>query len=530
MNLLFSCVPYRATLPNTWYDSRRREIAAYVSNRLGILSLANIALAILFAGRNNPLIWITGWSQTTFLALHRWTSRVAVLQAVVHSIIYTVTYFWDGAAAAYRTEAAKPYYWWGIIATVALALAMAHAALPLRQRWYESFLISHVGLTILALVGCWYHIYQEFFHRWGYEVWLYLAFAFWAFDRLARLVRLATWVLFYQNRDGMTASAELIAEGAFIKITFRLRESWTVGPGQHVFLYGLSGFRVWENHPLSIAGWHDGSSSLTSGAMGRRADGASATPIDRLGAGDVEKAVITTVSPGTDGEAKSENSSGDRDSKSDETHSTANVHPSRSISFLVRPQRGMTQILQRRLSRQTPLSSLSMTIMAEGPYGHLADGAKTADHILCIAGGIGITGCLGYVQQYLSERFHQSSDRQGRGSNSVRSMTRATELTLFWSARESTLISAVEEDFLPPLEIFQQCGAEYRIHCTGLATDRKVPRLDMTPVIARALAPGRKTAVIVCAPGSMADAARKILAQHVRPGVEITLAEDAFAW
>jgi predicted ferric reductase len=88
------------------------EICEYVGNRTGTLSLVNMSIAILFAGRNNLLIALTGWSQTTFLTLHRWTARVAAVQAVVHSIVYTLAYFEPGydGAAAYAAKAAEPFY------------------------------------------------------------------------------------------------------------------------------------------------------------------------------------------------------------------------------------------------------------------------------------------------------------------------------------------------------------------------------------------------------------------------------------
>lgn len=84
----------------------------YVGNRTGTLGLVNLTIAILFSGRNNLLIALTGWSQTAFLTLHRWTSRMSVLQAVVHSIAYTLAYFepGGGGAAGFAAKAAEPFY------------------------------------------------------------------------------------------------------------------------------------------------------------------------------------------------------------------------------------------------------------------------------------------------------------------------------------------------------------------------------------------------------------------------------------
>lgn len=112
LNVILSSVSYRNFWPNVWFSSKQFEMCEYVGNRTGTLSLVNISIAILFAGRNNILIALTGWSQTTFLTFHRWAARVATLQAVVHSIAYTLAYFEPptGGAAAYAAEAAKAFY------------------------------------------------------------------------------------------------------------------------------------------------------------------------------------------------------------------------------------------------------------------------------------------------------------------------------------------------------------------------------------------------------------------------------------
>lgn len=196
-NVIFSSVSFGSFQPNVYFPSQQSELCEYVGNRTGTLSLVNISIAILFSGRNNILIAITGWSRTTFLTLHRWVARVATVQAIVHSIAYTVAYVdpgYDGAAS-YAEKAAEPFYvclpsapllqaleqcgslwsplihfnptdhlsqWWGIIGTIALGLATAFAILPLRTTLYELFLVVHIVLIILALVACWYHLVPHF--------------------------------------------------------------------------------------------------------------------------------------------------------------------------------------------------------------------------------------------------------------------------------------------------------------------------------------------------------------------------------
>ena len=112
INVVLSSVSFRTFQPNIFWKSPQFELCEYVGNRTGTLSLVNMSISILFAGRNNLLIPITGWSQTTFLTFHRWAARVATLQAVVHSIVYTLGYFEPGydGAPAYAAEAAQSFY------------------------------------------------------------------------------------------------------------------------------------------------------------------------------------------------------------------------------------------------------------------------------------------------------------------------------------------------------------------------------------------------------------------------------------
>ena len=62
----------------------------YVSDRTGIISFANFPLIWLFGMRNNLLLWLTGWDFGTYNNFHRWVARVATVQAIIHSVGYTV--------------------------------------------------------------------------------------------------------------------------------------------------------------------------------------------------------------------------------------------------------------------------------------------------------------------------------------------------------------------------------------------------------------------------------------------------------
>jgi predicted ferric reductase len=518
LNIVICCASYHNVWPNTWYTTKKYEMAAYVGNRTGVLSFANLALAVLFAGRNNILITITGWKQTTFLTFHRWASRVATLQAVVHSIIYTISYFWSpgGSAAVYRAEAAKPYYWWGIIATAALCLAIAFAILPIRLRYYECFLITHIVLVILALMGCWYHIDIRFSKKWGYEVWLYIAFAFWAADYLSRFARLA-----WYNRKGLAnATAEILPGGQFVHITVHPKITWNFGPGQHVFVYFPGLGKFWENHPFSLASWTSGASfpppqiqGLSKVAVPVKPEIAVVTETSEIEKGfqlptvESESSSLSTPTPGAD------------------------ARP--CIHFLLRINNGMTSSLSRHIIFNTtiptgvglPPPQLNLPVAFEGPYGgHLHSRLKYADTILCLAGGIGITNCLSYINQYALEQ---------ELSPKYRMMRETSRVVLAWTVKEPELLAHVVDHMIPK----HAGGAlEVKLWCTGRnehdegVTDKSESRMSIGEVLDGVMETGKKIVVIVCGPGGFADEARAQIVLQVKKGMEIDLVEEAFAW
>lgn len=67
-----------------------QQALRYVSDRNGYLAYVNLGISWLFGMRNNLLIWSTGWSFATFNRFHRWVARIAAVQAIIHSIGYSV--------------------------------------------------------------------------------------------------------------------------------------------------------------------------------------------------------------------------------------------------------------------------------------------------------------------------------------------------------------------------------------------------------------------------------------------------------
>jgi hypothetical protein len=136
--------------------------------RTGMLAFALLPILLLFAGRNNVLLWLTDWSHATYLLLHRWVARVFALQVVLHSLMALVLYKDTGA---YPEEEKLEYWIWGAVGTVAVCVMLVGSALYVRRWSYEVFLVMHVVLAVFVVVGCWYHVELRFERKWGYEMW-----------------------------------------------------------------------------------------------------------------------------------------------------------------------------------------------------------------------------------------------------------------------------------------------------------------------------------------------------------------------
>ncbi|CBX94945.1 hypothetical protein IAQ61_008388, partial [Plenodomus lingam] len=352
INTVLSAVNYQSASPNTWFpDNPWRWMVMLVSNRLGLLSFANMPLVFLYAGRNNVLLWMTDWSHSTFLILHRWIAGIATLQAILHSIIYLVAFV---KAGTHATESEKPYWYWGIIATLGMTILFPTSMLPIRKKVYELFLAWHVIISILVVVGCYWHIVFEFQHQWGYETWIIICMAIWGFDRTARLLRLLL--------NGVKTANITVIDDEYISVMVP-----NVSASGHAYLYFPTlTWRLWENHPFSVA-----SSILP---IPLPSPPHSTHPSRLSSSADIEKqptALFSSpVSPSPDNP----------------------LHTATGITFYVRTHTGITALLRTRTT--LPL------LLETGYTSHAPSALHTSPTLIALAGGVGITAVLPHLRTH----------------------------------------------------------------------------------------------------------------------------------
>ncbi|KAM0270866.1 hypothetical protein ACHAQH_009292 [Verticillium albo-atrum] len=435
LNFVLSIFGYNSVGPAWSVDNIRK--LEFFANRVGILSFANLAIAILFATRNNPLVKLTGWSYSSFLLYHRWTAYLCVLQALLHSGIWLALHI-----HVLPKKFAQAYWTIGTLSMVAWCLMIPLSVLFVRRRYYEFFLNFHILLAALSIAGCYYHIYFKFSHAFGYENWIYLASLIWIVERLVRLAKLA--------KNGIRRATITVIDDEYIMVTVP-----GVKATGYAYLYFPSlSWRVWENHPFSI------SSSIQDGAaLDYTPDAEGDLPFELVGSdsetsADLEKErahdfdevpngshslrpdsiPLTPVTPQT---PHSGTALLTREDDEDDDEPSKNASPTPCLTFLIRREKGLTAKLA---------ASSSLPVLVETAPPPLSLNRYATDpHVVCLIGGAGITT----VNPLLAARSRLPHARTA----------------LYWGCRSSALVRQVGVERLvgPGLDVNVRVGARWDV-------------------------------------------------------------------
>ncbi|KAI6357327.1 hypothetical protein MCOR25_007712 [Pyricularia grisea] len=374
--VLGSITYYNFEFVHPWGYSKSGEILSFVGYRTGHISFALLPLTVLFASRNNFLLWLTDWPYSTFLLLHRWVARLCVAHAVVHSITMMTAYIQLGK---YYTDIHTAYWIWGIVAMLCLVALMFQGMLWLRRAAYEVFLLLHIVLVVFVIVGCWYHIIYWMGYTGVYELWIYMVSAVWFFDRMVRVLRVAKTGV---RRGTVTEVSEDTVRVDVAGVR------WTPTPGRHAYVYfpTLQPLRAWENHPFSVI------------------------PTALLRSPD-----DTQSSPASSIKREDASSSKDVESKGGLGSTVVSTVPMSSriggVSLYIKKRSGITRLLR---------ECTNLPVLLDGPYhGTPTRAVLRCDRIVLIGGGIGVTGLLGWAGAHPNVKFAWSA-READGAPILR--------------------------------------------------------------------------------------------------------------
>lgn len=358
LNIILSCVGYVTQWPmfHPWGYNHRGEILAYAGYRTGEFAFALLPLVILLSGRNNLLLWLTNWSHSTYMLLHRWVARLFALHTILHSIFLLAARVQTGT---YSADLKLPYWKWGIVGTVFVSIMLVWSLLWMRRLSYEIFLIGHIIMAIFTIIGSWYHLVLRFGYGGDHEYWLYAAVAVWAFDRIVRVIRMAG--------NGIQRSTLTDVGPNHMRVEIPgIRFSGKPGYHGYVYFPTLSPWRPWENHPFSV----------NSTALIRSHRNRLTSPVRSLDGSSSHEKTGTEVQT---------------------SHTSHNISTTAGITLYVRKSTGMTRHLQQHTGLVTLL---------DGPYSNNSPAkVLSCDRLVLIGGGIGITGLLGFLHAHINTKL-----------------------------------------------------------------------------------------------------------------------------
>jgi len=240
--VIFESVRYHYIAHNTIWKDRTAQLSRYPGDRSGILCLYGFQLTFLFVGRNNFLLWATGWKQATFVTYHKWISRFNFLMLIVHAATMHLN---TVSLGKFDSRILTFWYRWGIVAAVAGAVMLITGCYWVRKNYYEFFLLTHIIMGAIFLAGTWIHV-ADF----DYQELAYSMAAIWCFDRAVRIFRLMSFGV-------RTATATVVSDET-LKITIPKHKYWKAYPGAFGYVHFLKPTTFFQSHPFTIVDDNDG--------------------------------------------------------------------------------------------------------------------------------------------------------------------------------------------------------------------------------------------------------------------------------
>ncbi|OCF57482.1 hypothetical protein L486_04940 [Kwoniella mangroviensis CBS 10435] len=258
INVIFTCVGYDLFDDDTEdTNDKQSQLLVQLQYRTGVMCVYNLPLLWMLAGRNDVVLWLTGWSYSSVNLWHRYIARLAVIQAFIHGICYTI----DKRNDLTDRFLHRMYWTTGIFALICFILLATLSIKPIRTRWYEIFLITHIALALCSLVLLYFHLTHM---KGKYNPYVWACVAVWCLDRVIRLLRIIVLTYKALSQKGKNTIAVMSNnDSGLIRLSITTSIRIIPKPGHYYFLYHPFSIKPWENHPFTVASWEINDSSTT---------------------------------------------------------------------------------------------------------------------------------------------------------------------------------------------------------------------------------------------------------------------------
>lgn len=162
---------YKLNTTNQW----EWETVGY---RTGFITIAQLPLIFLLAGRRNIIGYLTGMGYERLNWFHRWVSRTLWLTATIHMSFWFRNWGqYDYILHQLHNDALAKR---GFAAWCILTFIVISSAAPVRRLSYELFVLQHLVTFVGFTVAVWLHAPEEV------KVWAWVPIGLLVFDCVAR--------------------------------------------------------------------------------------------------------------------------------------------------------------------------------------------------------------------------------------------------------------------------------------------------------------------------------------------------------
>ncbi|KAH9899749.1 ferric reductase NAD binding domain-containing protein [Cubamyces lactineus] len=239
---LFFICGYIATMLSLALTNSFNLETWFFEDRAAHLASCQLPFIVALAGKNNMISLLTGIGHEKLNILHRAAARTCLVLLWIHALCR--------AASGLTEKFDFSHAWmrWGATGLTAFTLATILSVRFIRNAFFEFFLVSHIILVGIFIIGGYLHAREVDF---GDYFWP--ALVVWAFDRVLRTAR-----LLWNNRgkggtehEYGTATVELVSSDT-IRLTLKRKFRWRPGQHAYVVLPTVSDLPT-EAHPFTIA-------------------------------------------------------------------------------------------------------------------------------------------------------------------------------------------------------------------------------------------------------------------------------------
>ncbi|TVY42282.1 Ferric/cupric reductase transmembrane component [Lachnellula occidentalis] len=210
-----------------------------IATRSGWMALALLPFVMVLSSKVNWITVLTGISHEKLQVFHRWTSWTMFVLALVHTFPFIVVHMQKhDMMLQWRTSVV---YWTGVAALIPQAWLNIMSIGSIRNRFYESFKVTHYVAIIFFIFFLFIHC-DFTLTSWDYFI---ATLALYLPTLVYGIARTAT-----HTNPPHIASLMLLQDGT-LQISIASPIIWS--PGQHVFLrFWTLGIHTLSTHPFTI--------------------------------------------------------------------------------------------------------------------------------------------------------------------------------------------------------------------------------------------------------------------------------------